>query len=121
MATIREILRQNLIELRGVRRLKEIAQGAGIPYRTYQNMEDGVIPQDDTLAKIAAYYCVPETRLFLDPALAPAVPECRQRAVELALVSLLRALRDAGALSCVPVPAEVLDALGIECATQAKK
>jgi hypothetical protein len=72
---IREIFKGNLVHFRAGRPLKLVAAECGIPYRTYQNMEGlGVIPQDETLDKLAKYHRVPETRFFLDPALVPAPP-----------------------------------------------
>lgn len=73
--TIREVFAHNLRTLRGSRQLKEVAGAAGIPYRTYQNMENGVIPQEATLQKIALVLGVPQTSLFLDPDLSSPTAE----------------------------------------------
>lgn len=43
-----------------------MAEAAGLPFRTYQNMEQGAIPQAQTLEMVAKAFGVPETRLFLD-------------------------------------------------------
>lgn len=67
MRTIREIFKGNLKRYQGGRRHKETAAGAKISYRTYQNMLKGVIPQDATLAKIAAFYDIPQSAFFKDP------------------------------------------------------
>lgn len=73
--TIREVFAHNLKSLRGKRQLKEVAAAAGIPYRTYQNMENGVIPQEETLRKIALVLGVSETALFIDPDLSTPTAE----------------------------------------------
>lgn len=50
----------------GDKSIKEVASGADVPYRSMQNMLDGGLPYGSNLAKIAAYFGVPETHLFVD-------------------------------------------------------
>lgn len=66
MKTIREIFIINLKALRKPLTQAQFAARAGIPYRAYQNAENGVFPQEKNMAKIAAAHGVPESRLFID-------------------------------------------------------
>lgn len=69
---------ENLRKLRGTRTQAEVAEMAGIPLRSYQNVEiNGAIPQGPNLTAIAKALGVPETRLFLDDSLidrGPGIP-----------------------------------------------
>ena len=69
LKTIKEVFSYNLRRLRGKRTQEEISAAAGIPYRTYQDMESGVIPREKWvhLERLARFHAVPETALFLDP------------------------------------------------------
>jgi transcriptional regulator with XRE-family HTH domain len=67
-----KVFAKNLRALRKKARLRlpGMAEAAGIPERTYQRMESGVIPRKrQYLAQVAAFHGVPETRLFQDPSL----------------------------------------------------
>lgn len=67
MKTIKEVFSHNLKHFRGSRTQAEIAEKAGIPVRSYQNMEWGTIPQEANLDAIARALGVQPTALFLDP------------------------------------------------------
>lgn len=69
--TIREVFSNNLIRLRGIRTQARIAEIANISLGGYQKAENGTIPQEKTLAKIAKALNVSESILFLDPDLSP--------------------------------------------------
>lgn len=73
MRTTGEVFQKNLLDLQGEKTMKETAAGAGIPYRTYQNMVKGKIPQSGTLDKLVKYYKIPASRLFEDSKMAPIV------------------------------------------------
>ncbi len=78
MGTTKETFKHNLLELQGAKSMKEVASGADIPYRTYQNMVSGVIPRAEALEKLAKYYRIPVSNLFSDgntPAPRPPTPE----------------------------------------------
>lgn len=66
MKTIRDVFISNLIRLRGERTQEQVAEGAGIPVRSYQRAEYGEIPQTPNLKAIAKSLGVPETHLFVD-------------------------------------------------------
>lgn len=67
MKNIKEVLSQNLRRLRGGRTQSEIAESAGIPFRTYQDAEGGRIPRAENLSAIAKALNVSEVELFLEP------------------------------------------------------
>ena len=68
MKSLEEIFRANLIRLRGPRTQAAIAELAGIPLRSYQNVEvNGSIPQGPNRRAIANALGVPESHLFVDP------------------------------------------------------
>lgn len=67
LKTIREVLSHNLETLRGDRTQAEMAELAGIPFRTYQGAEYGAMPKPETLAAIAKALGVPESKLFEVP------------------------------------------------------
>jgi transcriptional regulator with XRE-family HTH domain len=65
-----------LRQLRGKKKQAQIAELLDIPLRTYVNLEQGaVLPHPDNRKKIADFYGVKETFLFLDPDLAEPNPE----------------------------------------------
>jgi transcriptional regulator with XRE-family HTH domain len=68
LKTIEEVLKYNLRSLRGNRSQQEVSDAVGIPFRTYQGLESGVIPKKrHYLTALAQHYGVSETRFFLDP------------------------------------------------------
>lgn len=100
MNTIEEVLSHNLREFRGDRTQMDVADDAGIPFRTYQSIEAGIIPRKRAhLTALATYYDIAETRFFLDPDFIP-VPSNRQilEAVNMALMErdMLRNLQKQG-------------------------
>lgn len=111
MDTIRDLFSANLRRLRGKRTQADIAEVAKIPFRTYQNMEAGVIPQEATLRAVAQAFGVPETTLFQDPNAAtihPAAEEMLELAVRRVLsVGGATPLAQLAAL-LARVPADVL-------------
>lgn len=71
MRTLEEVFKENLKRLRGRRTQAEVAEAAGIPLRSYQHAESGIIPQGPNRTAIAAALGVGrETELFLDQELA---------------------------------------------------
>lgn len=76
MATISETLTFNLAMLRKGMSMVELAEAAGMPYRTYVSIEGGERwPRVENLEAIAKALSVPVTRLFQDPALKPTPEE----------------------------------------------
>jgi transcriptional regulator with XRE-family HTH domain len=72
LKTIEEVLSHNLREFRGDRNQQDVADACGIPFRTYQDLESGVIPRKRIyLISLAKYYNVTVTRFFQDPELHP--------------------------------------------------
>jgi len=68
LKTIEQVLASNLRALRGDTKQQVAARAIGIPYRTYQALESGIIPRKRVyITRIAQHYRVPETKLFLDP------------------------------------------------------
>lgn len=68
LKTLEEVFKDNLKRLRGRRTQAEIAEAAGIPLRSYQHAESGVIPQGPNRTAIArALGASRETELFMDP------------------------------------------------------
>lgn len=67
MKTIQELLSFNLRSLRGDRTQEQIAEAAGIPFRTYQDCERGIkLPQQPTLESLAKLYGVSQLAFFQD-------------------------------------------------------
>lgn len=69
MVTLEEVFKANLKRLRGNRTQAEIAESAGIPLRSYQHAESGIVPQGPNRQAIARALGVQETTLFMDPEL----------------------------------------------------
>lgn len=67
LKSLEEVFKANLLRLRGSRTQADIAELAGIPLRSYQNVEaNGAIPQGPNRKAIAQALGVPETHLFVD-------------------------------------------------------
>lgn len=66
MRTIREVWVENLNNLIGEKSKKVVSAESGIPYSTLFNMLKGHIADGANLTKIAEYFGVPETHLFVD-------------------------------------------------------
>lgn len=94
--TIREVFINNLYRLQCGRSTANMARLADIPYMSWRNAEEGKIPQSDNLAAIARAFGIPETALFLDESLLPAVE--LERAIEMLRTHLERAPLEAPAI-----------------------
>lgn len=68
MEYIRQILLQNLKDLRGNLTATQVANGSGISQSAYSRYEtNGWIADPDAIEKLARFYNVPSSRLFFDP------------------------------------------------------
>ena len=68
LETIDKVLSFNVRKYRGKRSQATIADAAGLPLRTYQRYENGVLPRRRShLVALARALGVNETALFLDP------------------------------------------------------
>jgi transcriptional regulator with XRE-family HTH domain len=89
MATVKTALGQKLRELRGQNTLYSIAEQMGIHRRQLKYYEDGRMPDDEPLEKIAAFYDIPfeDLKKLAFEAMFP--PESRDRNI---LVDWVRGL-----------------------------
>lgn len=67
LETLDQILKANLVALRGKESQFAFAERAKVPYRTYQDAENGRIPRDKALDLIAKAHGIPKMALFMDP------------------------------------------------------
>lgn len=71
MKTLEKILSENLLRLRkakGFRTQPQLAEAAGIPVRTYQNIEGGIaFPKPQNIEAIARALEIHPSELFIDP------------------------------------------------------
>lgn len=67
LRTIKEVFTRNLRHFRGNYTQAEVAEKAGISFRSYQNMESGQFPREANLEAVARALGVQPTALFLDP------------------------------------------------------
>lgn len=68
LETIDKVLSFNVRKFRGKRSQSAVADAAGLPLRTYQRYENGVLPRRRRhLVALARALGVSETALFLDP------------------------------------------------------
>lgn len=56
-----------LARFRGDLTQEAFAEKLGIPFSSYQKLENGQLPRPENLAKIASALGIGETELFLDP------------------------------------------------------
>lgn len=76
LETIDKVLAYNVRKLRGKRSQAEVAEAAGLPLRTYQRYENGVLPRRRRhLVALAKAFGVSETVLFIDPDLTRPTPQ----------------------------------------------
>lgn len=72
LETISKVFAENLKSLRGERTQAAVAEAAGLPLRTYQSLEAGVIPRLPRVRQqLARALGVSESRLFIDPEYMP--------------------------------------------------
>lgn len=115
MVTIKEILKFNLRSLRKGMSMADLAEASGLPYRTYQSIEDGSRwPRVENLDAIAKALGVPPARLFQDPALKPTTAEAiAVIQAALSTPAIVLAPRIARLLSAIDAKSSLLDDLEV--------
>lgn len=90
MESIEAVFAFNVRHFRGTRTQAQVSEGADIPMRTYQSMEDGVIPKKlDNLLALARFHGVSVTRFFLDPDLAGSAASARDSLIAELVTAIL--------------------------------